>query len=481
MLETAAPDVSHHKCLIYDGDPSEQLPVIVPLLINGLKDRHRCLYLGAPGMLDMVGQALSRKGVDVAAEGRRGALVFSSDRTHLDGGGFDPRGMVAMLRQLIDQSVRDGFAGLCATGDMRWELGEDKSFERLQEYEALLEQVFQEKKPLRGICQYHRHSIPAKAVQDALMTHRSVYIGAVLNQDNLFYIPPEFLLDGDPATREKQGEWMCQQITRILGAERRRDQALAALQASESALAETNKGLELRVRERTAQLEAANRDLESFSYSVSHDLRAPLRSIAGFSQALQEDEAPRLSPEGHGTLSRVLGAVRKMEGLIEDMLSLSRVSRAAISREPVDLSALAREVVRELRRDSPGRQAEVSIQDGLEASGDASLIRILMTNLLGNAWKFTSKTAAARIEVGASRDGEETVFHVRDNGAGFDMEYAGKLFGVFQRLHGQEEFPGTGVGLAIVQRVAAKHAGRVWAEGAPGKGATFRFTLPPPA
>jgi signal transduction histidine kinase len=479
LLDSAPVEVSRHKCLIYDGDPSEQLPVIVPLLMDGLEDRHRCLYLGDPRMVGMVGEALGKKGVDVPGESRRGALVFSSDRSHLEGGGFDPRAMVSALRKLTDDAVRDGYQGLCATGDMRWELGEDKSFDRLQEYESLLEQVFHEK-PLRGICQYHRHTVPARAVRDALLTHRSLYLGSSFNEDNLFYIPPELLLeDLDPSLRDKQGEWMCRQITRIMAAERRRDEALAALRRSEADLASANRDLERRVRERTSALEAANRELESFSYSVSHDLRAPLRSIDGFSRALLEDEHDRLSADGKASLDRVLTATARMGLLIDDMLRLSRVARAAMARQEVDLSAMAGEILQDLRRGSPARPVQTVVREDLKAQGDASLLRAAMTNLLGNAWKFTSKTAAARIEVGLTRSvGGEEAFFVSDNGAGFDMAYVGKLFGAFHRLHEESDFPGTGVGLATVQRILSRHGGRIWAEGAVGRGATFFFTLP---
>jgi signal transduction histidine kinase len=393
--------------------------------------------------------------------------------------------MVSLLRGLIDEAVRDGFQGLCATGDMRWELGDDKNFDRLLEYEALLEQVFVDK-PLSGVCQYHRHTVPARCLQDALLAHRSLYIGSSLNMDNLFYVPPEFLLNSrDPAVRDMQGEWMSQQITRVMQAERRRDDALKALSASEAEqrhlaaqLAKANRELEARVRERTLELEGANRELESFSYSVSHDLRAPLRSIDGFSLAVLEDEGARLTPEGKGNLERVRAATSRMGLLIEDMLTLSRVTRKEFQREEVDLSGIAREAVQDLRRQSPARAADVTIQDGLTASGDPDLLRAVLTNLLGNAWKFTAKVKAAAIEFGRRRDPEKgEVFFIRDNGAGFDMAYAHKLFGVFQRLHGQEEFPGTGVGLASVQKIIRRHGGEVWAEGEVGKGATFFFTL----
>ena len=467
----ASKEVSRHKCLVYDGHASEQLPVVIPLLMDGLHDNWRCLYLGSPVTVHMVESALVNRGVDPAEEQRRGALVLSSDRSHLVNGVFDPRAMVDGLGASIDQAVRDGFEGLCATGDMRWELGSDDNFDRLLEYEALLEQLFRDK-PLRGICQYHREIVPAEAVRDALLTHRSAYVGQVLNRENLFYVPPELLLAENRTSAAQQGEWMCQQILRVLKAERARDAALAALAAS-------NRDLERRVAERTAQLEVANRDLEAFSYSVSHDLRAPLRAIVGFGQILAEDSDDRLDENGRESLEQIRASARHMQALIEGLIEMARVAKEELCRRDVDISALVETVVGQLRGGDPRRSVEVVVAPGLRSSGDPILLRAAMTNLLGNAWKFTSKRAAARIEVG--RNGEDAgmpVFFVRDNGAGFDMRYAQKLFGAFQRLHRQDEFPGTGVGLATVERIVARHGGRIWAESRPDEGATFFFTLP---
>lgn len=229
------------------------------------------------------------------------------------------------------------------------------------------------------------------------------------------------------------------------------------------------------------ELEAANRELEAFSHSVSHDLRAPLRSIDGFSQIVLEDYADSLDDEGRGYLQRVRAASQRMGLLIDDLLNLSRVTRGTLRREAVDLSAVALEVTRNLKESEPDREVEVDVQPGLGTRGDVRLLRVALENLLGNSWKFTSKTQGARIEFGVEKekfhDGWHPVYFVRDNGAGFEMAYADKLFGAFQRLHGSEEFEGTGIGLATVQRVVRRHGGDVWAEGAVDEGATFHFTL----
>ncbi len=485
-LDIAHNEVSRHKCLIYDGHPSEQLSVVVPLIMDGLSDKWRCLYLGSPDDIAMVQGALAARDVDTVRETARGALVFSSDRSHLDGGGFDPARMVDGLNTLIDAALADGFGGLCATGDMRWEIGGDENFEHLLEYEARLDRVIRDR-PLRGICQYRRDTVPAKAVREALITHGSTFIGDVLNRDNLFYIPPDVLLQqNSERSRDGRGEWMYQQIIRVMKAEDTRDKALVALQASEAhqrqlagQLAEMNRDLERRVTERTAELETANAQLEAFSYSVSHDLSAPLRRIGGFSTVLADEHAAALDDDGRELLTRIRNGVARMHELIDGMLALSKVVKGDLRREPVDISALADEVARDVRSSSPNRSAELIIHNGLRANGDRTLIRAALENLIGNAWKFTSKRVATRIEVGSSGDeAGKPVFFVRDNGAGFDSTHAQRLFGAFQRLHDASDFPGTGVGLATVQRIVTRHGGRVWAEAVPGEGATFFFTLP---
>jgi signal transduction histidine kinase len=263
----------------------------------------------------------------------------------------------------------------------------------------------------------------------------------------------------------------------LLSLARDYEASLAQVRAQAEALRASEARLEARVAQRTAELTSANRELESFSYSVSHDLRAPLRAIDGFSQALREDEGGRLSPDGLQLLERLQGAATRMGQLIDDLLQLSRVTRAELEREPVDLSALAGSVAHQLRQHEPGRDVTFSLQPGLSAQGDARLLRVLMENLLGNAWKFTSKRSGAHIEFFAETAGGVTHYAVRDNGVGFDMAYAGKLFSPFQRMHKVTEFPGTGIGLATVQRIVHKHGGHIEAEAAPGQGATFRFTL----
>lgn len=227
------------------------------------------------------------------------------------------------------------------------------------------------------------------------------------------------------------------------------------------------------------ELERKNSELEAFSYSVSHDLRAPLRSINGFSKLLLEDHAAKLDAKGQDYLHSVCASAQRMGELIDDLLLLSRVGRADLGRARVDLSSVVRAVYEELKRQDSSRHVTMSIADQLFVEADSGLMRVVFENLLGNAWKFTAKVADARIEVGTDQQEGVTAFFVRDNGAGFNMSYAEKLFSPFQRLHTESEFPGTGIGLATVHRIIDRHGGRIWASSAENHGATFHFTIPP--
>jgi signal transduction histidine kinase len=255
---------------------------------------------------------------------------------------------------------------------------------------------------------------------------------------------------------------------------------VARLQQSRTALDRLNADLEKRVEERTDQLRTANRELETFSYSVSHDLRSPLARIQALCQILQDPDDPDLSGEAAESIERIAQATEDMDQLIAALLSLSQVASGEMNRRPVDLSAMARTLVEELRQREPERSTTIRIAPDVVVDGDPSLLLVAMANLLGNAWKFTARTSRPKIEFGAlPADGSRTFF-VRDNGAGFDMEQAEKIFSPFRRLHEEEEFKGTGIGLATVQRIIHRHGGRIWAEGEIGRGATFLFTLGPP-
>ncbi|MGH7843779.1 MAG: sensor histidine kinase [Candidatus Binatia bacterium] len=284
------------------------------------------------------------------------------------------------------------------------------------------------------------------------------------------------------------------------------EEAQKAIRALEEELAETNRGLmaltlelEQRVDERTrelvqahaelqnanleltqlaSELRAANKELEAFSSSVSHDLRAPLRTLTGFAKILLEDYGDRLDNPARNYLERMCLAALRMEQLIDDLLELSRVGRSEMRHETIDLSRLAQVITSELQESAKSREIELTLEPGLKAEGDPRLLRIAMENLFSNAWKFTGRTSRARIEFGATDEDGVIAYFIRDNGAGFDMAYADRLFGPFQRLHNAADYPGTGIGLATVQRIVQRHGGKVWAESGLGKGATFYFTLP---
>lgn len=253
---------------------------------------------------------------------------------------------------------------------------------------------------------------------------------------------------------------------------------LSTIEEQNQALLQARDRLEDRVSERTTELHASNKELESFCYSVSHDLRTPVRAVLSFSQILEEDFGATLNADRNDYLHRIQQAGRRMEHLIDDMLRLSRISRQTLVKRPVDLSNLAREVERELAESAsePDRRVQFDVQAGLQAEGDPNLLRILLSNLIGNALKYTARQATAHIQLGRSDVGKEPCFYIKDDGVGFDMLYAQKLFGVFERLHG-DEFEGTGIGLATAERIVLRHGGRIWGEGESGKGATFYFTL----
>ncbi|MCL4501500.1 MAG: DUF3365 domain-containing protein [Deltaproteobacteria bacterium] len=277
--------------------------------------------------------------------------------------------------------------------------------------------------------------------------------------------------------------WLLGLLGIVLGVRKLEQNAAETIKAQKAAAAaekirQLNEELERRVRDRTLQLEQANQELEGFSYSVSHDLRAPLRAINGFARILRENYADPLDREGLRLLGIISANSIKMSQLIDDLLAFARLGRHKLKIADLDMGALVSEVVAELREANPGRVMEWKIDSLPHAFGDHRVLRQVWVNLLANALKFTQRQEVAVIEVGYRQEGEETVFFVRDNGVGFDIKYAGKIFGVFQRLHGEEEFEGTGVGLALVERIISRHGGRVWAEGELNHGATFYFTLP---
>jgi light-regulated signal transduction histidine kinase (bacteriophytochrome) len=259
--------------------------------------------------------------------------------------------------------------------------------------------------------------------------------------------------------------------------ERRGGDAMAALIESRNQTRRANADLERRVAERTRQLESANRELEAFAYAVSHDLRAPLRSMSGFSQILQESAPPGLDEKSRHYLQRIHDASVRMSSLIDDLLNLSRIGRSELTARPIDLSQIAAEAAAAVRERHPTRAVQLEITPAMQVNADPRLLRIALENLLSNAWKYTARSPHARVSIGTQAGEHGPVYFIRDNGVGFDMKYADKLFVPFQRLHPDAEFPGNGIGLVTVQRIVARHGGRIWADAKPDEGATFYFTL----
>ena len=292
--------------------------------------------------------------------------------------------------------------------------------------------------------------------------HGLEYHFQTLSGDQRWVIHDSFI-STDPVTGRRIIEAIAKDIT---------ERKLAEL-----ALQRLNEQLELRVRQRTAELETVNHELESFAYSVSHDLRAPLRHVDSFSKILLDEYPEKLDEQGRFYLGRIRENTQRLASLIDQLLALSRLSRTELRSLPVDLSALASEVMRELQQSDPARQVEFTSTPDLTAHADPTLMRTVLYNLLGNAWKFTSQLPSATIEFGAEQCGDHLEYYVRDNGAGFDMTYADKLFTPFQRLHRDPAFPGNGIGLVSVLRIVSRHGGKIWAEARVGQGATFRFTL----
>jgi light-regulated signal transduction histidine kinase (bacteriophytochrome) len=259
--------------------------------------------------------------------------------------------------------------------------------------------------------------------------------------------------------------------------DRRGRDAMAALIESRNQTRQANADLERRVADRTRQLEAANRELEAFAYAVSHDLRAPLRSMSGFSQILQQNAPPGLDDKSLHYLQRIHDASVRMSSLIDDLLNLSRIGRSELTARPISLSQIAAEAAAAVRERHPTRDVQLEIAPGMEVSADPRLLRIALENLVSNAWKYSSRRPQAHVSIGTQAGEHGPVYFVRDDGVGFDMKYADKLFVPFQRLHPEAEFPGSGVGLVTVQRIVARHGGRIWASAKPDEGATFYFTL----
>jgi signal transduction histidine kinase len=471
-----------HFCSIYES-PEEHYAVAIPFMRMGLDRGEKCIYIADDGTVGHVREEMESEGIDVERASASNALVVATkEQAYLKHGSFNPDWMFTFWKQATDSAMREGFSALRVTGETEWVVRGGRGLERWMEYESKLTHALSENN-CSALCQYNRNHFPAEIILDVIRTHPVViYRGTVCR--NLYYVPADEFLGTHEAEREV--ERLLTNIREREDVERALREQLREREKAEEALRESRDQLETKVKERTVELrkmnddlQSVNRELEAFAYSVSHDLRAPLRHIAGFTELLQKHSDPVLDDKGRDQISRILGATNRMGSLIDDLLAFSRIGRAETQNETINLEQVVKSVIAEIAPDTQHRNIVWRVGHLPVCHGDPSMLRLVFTNLVSNALKFTRTKERAQVEIGSSsHTPEEVIVFVKDNGVGFDMNYKDKLFGVFQRLHSQEAFEGSGIGLATVQRIVHRHGGRVWAEGAANRGATFYVALP---
>ena len=473
-----------HFCSIYENR-EEHYGVAIAFMQIGLDRGEKCIYIADDGMVGDVRQAMQSEGIDVERATASKALVLATkEQAYLRHGSFNPDWMFTFWEEATQSAMSEGFSALRATGETEWVVRGARGLERWMEYESRLTHAVSENN-CSALCQYNRRLFPPELILDVIRTHPVVvYRGTVCR--NLYYVPPDEFLGTNQEEREV--ERLLTNIQEREDVEHALRDQLSERKKVEEALRLSRDELDTKVKERTAELrkinddlQSVNKELEAFAYSVSHDLRAPLRHIAGFTELLLKDAEPVLDDKSRRHITKILQSANRMDSLVDDLLAFSRIGRVETQKTTVNLEQLVRSVVAEIAPDTQGRRIVWRIGALPICYGDPSLLQVVFSNLVSNAVKFTRTRPQAEIEIDSLNDRpNEVVVFVRDNGVGFDMNYKDKLFGVFQRLHSQDAFEGTGIGLATVQRIAHRHGGRVWAEGAIDNGATFYVALPKP-
>ncbi len=470
-----------HLCSLYESQ-EEQFAVAIPFMQLGLAANQKCIYIADQLDLESARQAMLGFGIDVDGEVRTGALTLTTkEETYLRNGCFDPDWMFTFWQEAAQQAKREGFSALRGTGEPEWVLRGGPGLDRWREYESRLTDTLAETDCL-ALCQYNWRICPPELILDIIRTHPIVVNRGIVCR-NFYFVPPhEFLHENQPA----------REVQRLLSNIREREQMDIALRRQQRALQQAHDQLELRVLERTREIQDLNKELgqrvaaliemneelEAFTYSVSHDLRAPLHHIDGFSQVLTEEFGDSLSPAAAHYLVRIREGAGRMGQLVDGLLHLSRIGRQQVRKQAVDLNVLIQEAIAELEPETAGRRIDWRIGQLPVVDCDQVLMRQVCINLLSNAIKFTRQRLPAVIQVDQTRQSGRHVISVRDNGVGFNMKSAGKLFTPFRRLHHQDEFEGLGLGLATVQRIVRRHGGEIRTEAEPDQGATFYFTLP---